>query len=219
MTGKRKRYAADFKAKVALEALRGELTTAQLATKHGVHQTMVLEAPGDGRSGVRFLGQAGGEKRRPGRGDRETARENRPVGGGTGFFGESLRSMSVDRRRELIEPVHRGLSIVRQCELVAVSRSTFYREPAPETALNLTLMRWWMSNSLEPPWYGSRQMARYLRRQGHTVGRERVRRLMAKMGLAAIYQRPRTTVPHPSHRIYPYLLREMTIDQPNQVWC
>lgn len=62
-------------------------------------------------------------------------------------------------------------------------------------------------------------MMRYLRRQGHTVGRERVRRLMAKMGLAAIYQRPRTTIPHPAHRIYPYLLRDLVIDQPNQVWC
>jgi putative transposase len=56
-------------------------------------------------------------------------------------------------------------------------------------------------------------MMRYLRRQGHTVGRERVRRL------AAIYQRPRTTIPHPAHRIYPYLLRDLVIDQPNQVWC
>src|ERR1700761_9549428 len=62
-------------------------------------------------------------------------------------------------------------------------------------------------------------MARHLRREGYQVGRKRVRRLMAKMGLAPIYQRPRTTVPHPEHRIYPYLLREMTITQANQVWC
>jgi putative transposase len=127
--------------------------------------------------------------------------------------------MSADRRRQLVEPDHPGLSIVRQCELVSVSRSTFYRKPAPETALNLMLMRLVDEQFLETPWYGSRQMARYLRRQGHAVGRERVRRLMAKMGLSAIYQRPRTTIPHPEHRIYPYLLREMTIDQPNQVWC
>jgi putative transposase len=127
--------------------------------------------------------------------------------------------MSVERRRQLIDPDHPGLSIVRQCELVSVSRSTFYREPAPETTLNLTLMRLVDEQFLETPWYGSRQMMRHLRRQGHSVGRERVRRLMAKMGLAAIYQRPRTTVPHPAHRTYPYLLREMTIDQPNQVWC
>ena len=72
---------------------------------------------------------------------------------------------------------------------------------------------------LETPWYGSRQMARHLRREGYAVGRKRVRRLMARMGLAPIYQRPRTTVPHPEHRIYPYLLRDLVIDRPNQVWC
>jgi putative transposase len=127
--------------------------------------------------------------------------------------------MSVDRRRQLVDPGHLGLSIVRQCDLVSVSRSTFYREPTPETALNLTLMRLVDEQFLETPWYGSRQMARYLCRQGQAVGRERVRRLMAKMGLAAIYQRPRITIPHPAHRTYPYLLREMTIDRPNQVWC
>jgi putative transposase len=72
---------------------------------------------------------------------------------------------------------------------------------------------------LETPWYGSRQMARHLRRQGHVVGRKRVRRLMAKMGLVAVYQRPRTTIPHPEHKVWPYLLRDVSIDRPNQVWC
>lgn len=127
--------------------------------------------------------------------------------------------MSVERRRALIEPGHGQLSIVRQCELVSISRSSFYYQPVGETAENLALMRLIDAQFLETPWYGSRQMMRYLRRQGHTVGRERVRRLMAKMGLAAIYQRPRTTIPHPAHRIYPYLLRDLVIDQPNQVWC
>jgi putative transposase len=127
--------------------------------------------------------------------------------------------MSVERRRQMIEPEHRRLSVVRQCELVSISRSGFYYRPAGETPLNLALMRLIDVQFLETPWYGSRQMARHLRREGYTVGRKRVRRLMAKMGLAPIYQRPRTTIPHPEHRIYPYLLREMVIDQPNQVWC
>jgi putative transposase len=127
--------------------------------------------------------------------------------------------MSVERRRQMIEPEHRRLSVVRQCELVSISRSGFYYPPAGETPLNLALMRLIDVQFLETPWYGSRQMARHLRREGYTVGRKRVRRLMAKMGLAPIYQRPRTTIPHPEHRIYPYLLREMVIDQPNQVWC
>jgi len=127
--------------------------------------------------------------------------------------------MSVDRRRAMIEPDHPHLSVVRQCALVSIGRSTFYRVPTPEQAENLLLMRLLDEQFLETPWYGSRQMVRHLRRLGHTVGRKRVRRLMATMGLAAIYQRPRTTVPHPEHRIYPYLLRDLVVDRPNQVWC
>lgn len=119
----------------------------------------------------------------------------------------------------MIEPGHAQLSVVRQCELVSISRSGFYYQPASETPLNLTLMRLIDEQFLETPWYGSRQMARHLRRAGYSVGRKRIRRLMAKMGLVAIYQRPRTTVPHPDHQVYPYLLREMVIERPNQVWC
>jgi putative transposase len=72
---------------------------------------------------------------------------------------------------------------------------------------------------LATPYYGSRQMARWLKRQGHTVGRHRVRRLMRFMGLRTIYQEPRTSQPHPQHRLYPYLLRNIAITQANQVWC
>ena len=119
----------------------------------------------------------------------------------------------------MIRPEHPKLSVVRQCDLVSISRSGFYYQPTGETSLNLTLMRLIDVQFLETPWYGSRQMARHLRREGYTVGRKRVRRLMAKMGLEPIYQRPRTTVPHPGHQVYPYLLRERVIDRPNQVWC
>ncbi len=72
---------------------------------------------------------------------------------------------------------------------------------------------------MDCPWYGSRQMARHLRRLGRAVGRRRVRRLMAKMGLTPIYQRPRTSAPHPEHRIYPWLLRDLEINRPSHVWC
>jgi putative transposase len=127
--------------------------------------------------------------------------------------------MSLERRRQMIEPEHPQLSVVRQCELVSISRSGFYHRPTGETALNLELMQLIDAQFLETPWYGSRQMARHLRREGYVVGRKRVRRLMAKMGLAPVYQRPRTTVPHPEHRIFPCLLRDLAIDRPNQVWC
>jgi putative transposase len=127
--------------------------------------------------------------------------------------------MSLDRRRQTIEPEHPRLSIVRQCELVSISRSGFYHRPVGEAPLNLELMRLIDAQFLEAPWYGSRQMARHLRREGYAVGRKRVRRLMAKMGLAPIYQRPRTSTPHPEHRVFPYLLRGLAVDRPNQVWC
>ena len=127
--------------------------------------------------------------------------------------------MSIEQRRALIEPEHGQLSIVRQCELVSISRSSFYRQPVGETAETLGLMRLVDAQFLETPWYGSRQMARHLRRDGHEVGRKRVRRLMTMMGLAPIYQQPRMTVPHPEHRIYPYLLRNPVVNRPNQVWC
>ena len=119
----------------------------------------------------------------------------------------------------MVEPEHPRLSVVRQCELVSISRSGFYYRPVGETAENLALMRLIDAQFLETPWYGSRQMARQLRRDGQEVGRKRVRRLMAVMGLVPIYQRPRTTVPNSEHRIWPYLLRGVVIDRPNQVWC
>ena len=127
--------------------------------------------------------------------------------------------MSVARRRLMIEREHASLSITAQCRLVSISRSSFYYAPVPETADTLALMAVIDASFLDHPWYGSRQMARHLQRLGHPVGRRRVRRLMAKMGLAPIYQRPRTSDPHPEHRIYPYLLRDLEITRPNQVWC
>lgn len=119
----------------------------------------------------------------------------------------------------MVEPAHSVLSVVRQCELVSISRSTFYREPTPPMPLELALMRLLDEQFLESPYFGTRQMVLFLRRVGYQVGRKRVRRLMATMGLAPIYQRPRTTVAHPAHRIYPYLLRDMVINLPNHVWC
>ena len=119
----------------------------------------------------------------------------------------------------MIEAVHADLSISAQCRLLSISRSSFYYTPQPESDETLALMRVIDAAFLDMPWYGSRQMVRHLRRQGVNIGRRRVRRLMAKMGLSPIYQRPRTSDPHPQHRIYPYLLRYMAIERANQVWC
>lgn len=112
-----------------------------------------------------------------------------------------------------------GLSIARQCELLSIGRSSYYYEATGESPFNLELMRMIDEQFLETPWYGARQMARHFRRQGYCVGRKRIRRLMLKMGLSPIYQKPNTSKPHPEHMVYPYLLRGVSIDRPNKVWC
>jgi putative transposase len=112
-----------------------------------------------------------------------------------------------------------NLSIARQCKLLGISRSSFYYAPCGESLESLALMRRIDELFLECPFFGSRQMARALQREGLSIGRHRVRRLMRLMGLRTIYQKPRTSDPHPEHRIYPYLLRGLKINRANQVWC
>lgn len=127
--------------------------------------------------------------------------------------------MSHDRRAALVDQQHGSLSITRQCELVGIARSSFYYEAKGESAFNLDLMRKIDRQFLKTPCYGARQMARHFRRKGLEVGRKRIRRLMRKMGLSAVYQKPRTSDPHPGHRIYPYLLRDVRVAHANDVWC
>ena len=125
---------------------------------------------------------------------------------------------SAAAKRALIEVAHPELSIRRQCDLLGLNRATYYYQPATESELNLTLMSLIDKEYTEHPFYGRRQMTTYLRREGYQVNPKRVRRLMQKMGLEAIYPKPRTTVVNSAHRIYPYLLRGLQITRPNQVW-
>lgn len=121
-------------------------------------------------------------------------------------------------RRLLVEPEHTSLSVRRQCELLGVNRSGFYYEPAAESEENLRLMRLIDEQYLRTPFYGTRRMAAHLTALGEPVNRKRAQRLMRTMGLEAIYPKPRTTTRSPDHKIYPYLLRDTTIDRCDQVW-
>lgn len=127
--------------------------------------------------------------------------------------------MSRDERMAMITRDIPEISLSRQCRLLAVSRSSVYYQPAGESPANLALMERIDTLAMDHPFYGSRQMARHLRREGHDVGRHRVRRLMRKMGLQAICPKPKTSMPHPEHAVYPYLLGGMAIERANQVWC
>jgi len=116
--------------------------------------------------------------------------------------------------------VERGgpLSLRRQSQLLGLNRSAVYYEPVAVSAQELKLMALIDRQYLRTPFYGSRRMTAWLRTKGHAVNRKRVQRLMQRMGLAAIYQRPRTSRPAPGHRIYPYLLRGLAIERVHQVW-
>ena len=119
----------------------------------------------------------------------------------------------------MIERETGDVSLSRQCRLLEISRSSLYYRPKGESAETLALMRRIDELFLLYPFYGSRQMVRHLRREDVRVGRHRVRRLMRLMGIEAIYRAPRTTKPHPKHKVYPYLLRGLSIERPDQVWC
>jgi putative transposase len=118
----------------------------------------------------------------------------------------------------MIDREHPELSLVRQCSLLGICRSSLYYQPAPVSAEDLELMALLDRQYLKTPFYGSRKMTAWLRSQGYQVNRKRIQRLMQVMGLQAIYRRPNTSKSAPEHRVYPYLLRGLEINRVNQVW-
>ena len=129
--------------------------------------------------------------------------------------------MSVDEKRQCIKLEHPKLSVSRQCVLIGLPRSSYYRQGngGLESEKNLELMRLIDEEYTRHPFYGSRKLRDYLHRQGYHVNRKRVRRLMRRMGLVSIAPKPNTSRPAPKHKVYPYLLGGLDICRPNQVWC
>jgi putative transposase len=127
--------------------------------------------------------------------------------------------MSAPDRRALIDRGHGALSLRRQCTLLGVARSGVYRPPHPANDNDLGLMRRIDELFTAWPFLGSRRLVALLRAEGFRINRKRMQRLMRRMGIAALGPKPRTSKPAPGHKIFPYLLRGMTIDRPNQVWA
>jgi putative transposase len=127
--------------------------------------------------------------------------------------------LSREQRISLIEHDNKQISVRHQCELLEINRSSLYYEKAEATAQDLELMRLIDVQYMKTPFFGSRRMTQILQKAGHAVNRKRVRRLMRKMGVEAVYRKPRTSKPAPENKIYPYLLRGVTIDRPDQVWA
>lgn len=120
----------------------------------------------------------------------------------------------------MIEPEHQEIPISRQCELISLSRASYYYKAGPdsEEQYNLLLTRLIDEQFTKRPFYGSRKMTTWLKRQGHKVNRKRIRRLMQTMGLEAVYPKPNLSKGLKEHKKYPYLLRDVEITRPNQVW-
>jgi putative transposase len=125
----------------------------------------------------------------------------------------------AEERRQWIDPNYSEIAIARQCELLGVARSSYYYDPQEETAQNLRIMRLLDEQYTRTPFYGIRRMTAWLRKNcGEKVNHKRVARLLRLMGLETIYQKPRLSLPDAQHKIYPYLLRGVKIQRPNQVW-
>ncbi|MCP3462001.1 MULTISPECIES: IS3 family transposase [unclassified Bradyrhizobium] len=214
----RRTHSPAFKAKVALAAVKGEKTLAELAQLFDVHpnqittwKTQLLE----GAAGV--FGQDNGPAEAPvdlkalhakiG----ELALEN-------GFFVRRAHQGGPAERKAMIDRDH-DLSVVRQAKVLNLARSTVYYEPRPVSAEDLVLMRRLDELHLDYPFAGARMLRSLLQREGMQIGRRHVATLMKRMGIEAIYRRPNTSKPAPGHKIYPYLLRGLKIERPNQVWA
>lgn len=220
----RRRHGSEFKARIALEALKGLKTVQEIAAENDLHpgqvttwKTQMLEGassvfdngkavdqepqgPG-GREGA--LGTQGGPARR---GGRLAAKKVQGVGD---------RSM----RKVMVEKEGNPLSIRRQCALLGIARNRLQSHPPRRSKEDLAVARRMDEVALEFPEYGSRRHMRTLQREGHRVGQEKVRGLMRLMGLQAIYRRPRTSQPGKGHKIYPYLLRGREVREPDKAWC
>lgn len=219
MTNERRRYSADFKSKIALEAVKGAKTVNELASLHGLHPTQIALWK------KQLLAEAPAifsDKRV--KSDREKEGLEERLYQQIGQLKVELDWLkknldcSVEQRRQLVEHSRASPSVPRQCELLGIHRSGLYYKPRPASPQALLLMRLIDEQYTRAPFYGSRRMAAQLTAQGQPASRKRVIRLMRLMGLAAIYPRPRLSQPGLGSKIYPYLLRGVKVERIDQVW-
>src|SRR5213596_870517 len=216
----RRNHTAAFKAKVALAAVKGDRTLTQLAEQFDVHPNQITSWKAQlEEGGIRCIRSRRRQRSRATDRRREVAPcQDWRADAGERFFGRSARQGRFAERKAMIEPAH-DLAITKQARALNISRGSVYYLPRPVPEADLAIMRRLDRLHLEFPFAGSRMLRGLLAAEGCKIGRRHVKTLMKRMGIEALYRRPRTTKPEPGHKIYPYLLRGMEIVRPNQVWA
>ncbi|MBU9423689.1 IS3 family transposase [Burkholderia gladioli] len=215
----RRTHSAAFKAKVALAAVKGERTLAELAQQFDVHPNQITEWKRQLQErAADVFGAAGMPSSEP---PVDLKALHAKIGQLTlenGFFRRCAHQGGIAERKTMIDRTH-ALPVSQQTRLVGIARSSAYYRPQPVSETDLLLMRRIDELHMEFPFAGARMLARLLRREGHEVGRRRVRTLMKRMGVEALYCKPNTSRRNAQHKIWPYLLRGMKIARANQVFA
>src|SRR3982750_641583 len=219
MTTTRKTYNPKFKARVAMEALRGEKTLSQLGSQYKVHPIQIAKWRKLALEQMPELFVDGRRKTSPA--EVESTALYEEIGRlkvEWDWLKKKLASSTEDLR-SLVDWDHDAISIRRQCELLGVNRASLYYQQLGENEENLQCMRWIDEQYTETPFFGSRRMTAWLRQEKRVdINRKRVARLMQLMGLEAVYPKPKLSRPGEGHKIYPYLLKDVSIERVNQVW-
>jgi len=218
MARKRKSHTSAFKAQVALAAVKGDRTINELASHFSVHPTLIHAWKKQLLSGAEAVFASGSKT--PGAPEDETAELYEQIGRLKVELDWVKKKLprSAEAKRSLVEPKHAELSVRRQCELLDLNRSSVYYEPVAASAEDQELMRLIDAQYTKYPFLGSRRMVKWLGTKGRAVNRKRVQRLLRIMGLEAVYPKPKLSAPDRSHTVYPYLLRNVSIERVNQVW-
>ncbi|QAY97208.1 IS3 family transposase [Methylovirgula ligni] len=216
----RRNHTPAFKAKVALAALKGDKTLADLAQHFDVHVNQITSWKAqllDGAAGV----FSGGSAIPAAAAAVDLTTLHAKIGElalENDFLFRRARQGRLAERKAMIEREHE-LPLVRQAEILKLSRSGLYYQPRPVSPADLAIMRRMDELHLDYPFAGSRMLRDLLRGEGVGIGRRHVATLMKRMGIQAIYRRPNTSKPAPGHKIYPYLLRDVAVERPNQAWA
>lgn len=222
MKKSRRTFTSDFKAKVSLEAIKEIKTISELAQIYHVHPNLINQWKRAFLSGADKVFDSGKDEASE---IKKLKKENQELVHQIGQLSVDINWLKkkgsvvpLDTRREMIDRKESPMSICHQCELPGIVRSSLYYTPSKAGEKELQLMGALDRLYCEDPTRGTRRMARELQKQGHQAGRHHVRTLMQIMRLKTVYCRPRTTIIDPVRHKYPYLLRNLEIKKPNQVW-